>query len=125
MCREAPMIVQAYAPIFHVTQLEAALDFYVGTLGCRETFRVGSYAGLELGPLRLHLAARDEVAGEHRPIGGGSLYIFCDSVEALFEHLAASGATLLRRPEDSHYGMREMAIADPDGNMLVFGMEMP
>ena len=117
------MIVQSYAPVMHVGRIDPALDFYVGLLGCRQAFRVGDYVGLELGLLRIHLAARDEHGPVHRPIGGGSLYVFCDDVDTLFERLSVAGTAILRPPEDTHYRLREMAVTDPDGNMLVFGAE--
>ncbi|MGW5349057.1 VOC family protein [Streptomyces sp. NPDC004031] len=40
--------------------------------------------------------------------------------DALFEHLAAAGADVMREPADRHAGLRDCAFLDPSGNMLRF-----
>ena len=44
----------------------------------------------------------------------------CDDVDALFEHVRASGAEVLQEPADQFYGVRDCAFRDPAGNMLRF-----
>jgi predicted enzyme related to lactoylglutathione lyase len=41
-----------------------------------------------------------------------------DNVDALFEHVAASGAEVLQEPMDMPYGVRDCAFRDPAGNMV-------
>lgn len=112
------MDVQSYAPVLQVADLPRALAFYVGALGCAETFRVGDYAGLSLGRLRLHLSANTS----ERPVGGGSVYVFCDEIDAFCERLGGAGVVIARGPLNTDYGMREMLVEDPDGNFLTFGV---
>lgn len=41
-------------------------------------------------------------------------------VDALFEHVRASGAEVLQEPADQFYGVRDCAFRDPAGNMVRF-----
>ncbi|HSO64522.1 MAG TPA: VOC family protein [Ornithinibacter sp.] len=49
----------------------------------------------------------------------------CDDVDALFEHVAASGAEVLQEPTDQFYGVRDCAFRDPAGNLLRFKTALP
>jgi catechol 2,3-dioxygenase-like lactoylglutathione lyase family enzyme len=50
----------------------------------------------------------------------------CDDVDALFEHVRASGlAEVLQEPVDQFYGVRDCAFRDPAGNMLRFNTLLP
>ncbi|MBU9943723.1 MAG: VOC family protein, partial [Dermatophilaceae bacterium] len=50
----------------------------------------------------------------------------CDDVDALFEHVQASGrAEVLQEPADQFYGVRDCAFRDPAGNMLRFNAALP
>ena len=50
----------------------------------------------------------------------------CDDVDALFEHVRASGqAEVLQEPADQFYGVRDCAFRDPAGNMLRFNAALP
>ena len=50
----------------------------------------------------------------------------CDDVDALFEHVQASGrAEVLQEPADQFYGVRDCAFRDPAGNMLRFNAVLP
>jgi uncharacterized glyoxalase superfamily protein PhnB len=49
----------------------------------------------------------------------------CDDVDALFEHVRATGAEVLQEPMDQFYGVRDCAFRDPAGNMLRFNTELP
>ena len=50
----------------------------------------------------------------------------CEDVDALFEHVRASGqAEVLQEPADQFYGVRDCAFRDPAGNMLRFNAALP
>ena len=54
------------------------------------------------------------------------LIFSCDDVDALFEHVQASGvAEVLQEPADQFYGVRDCAFRDPAGNMLRFNAALP
>lgn len=48
-----------------------------------------------------------------------------DDVDALFEHVQASGAEVLQEPADQFYGVRDCAFRDPVGNMVRFNQPLP
>ena len=50
-------------------------------------------------------------------------YFHCDDVDALAAELAARGHPV-EGPRDAVYGMREVTLRDPDGNLLCFGQEI-
>ena len=53
------------------------------------------------------------------------LIFSCDDVDALFEHVRASGAEVLQEPADQFYGVRDCAFRDPAGNLLRFKTALP
>jgi hypothetical protein len=46
-------------------------------------------------------------------------------VDALHADLAERGAKVQKAPADYDYGLRDFDVADLDGNMIFFGMEIP
>ena len=53
------------------------------------------------------------------------LIFSCDDVDAVFEHVRASGAEVLQEPADQFYGVRDCAFRDPAGNLLRFKTPLP
>jgi uncharacterized glyoxalase superfamily protein PhnB len=49
--------------------------------------------------------------------------ILVADVDALHADLQRRGARVLKAPKDNDYGLRDFDVADPDGNMIFFGME--
>ncbi|MEN3271675.1 MAG: hypothetical protein V7636_436 [Actinomycetota bacterium] len=73
--------------------------------------------------LNLHDTHEDDPAAGHvhpPPLLTGSLYINVDDVDALASEIGDK-ATLEYGPTDQPHGTREIALADPDGYLLVFG----
>lgn len=54
-----------------------------------------------------------------------TLIFHVDDVDALFEHVRASGAEVLQEPADQFYGVRDCAFRDPAGNMVRFATDKP
>jgi predicted enzyme related to lactoylglutathione lyase len=107
------------APVFQVADLAASLKHYTEILGFGPDFRFGDYAGVKLGEVCLHLCGHTI---HQRPIGGGTVYIFCaEPVDAYHAELTSRGATLIAPPKTCAYGMRDFIVVDPDGNQLAFG----
>ena len=116
------MNARSASPVFHVSDLDRAIQFYTTILGFTESFRVGSYRGLKRGEIELHLTVGG--GGDYRrPIGGGTVYILCDSVDSYYESIIARGAKPSSAPSDTPYGMRDFVVHDPDGNQLSFGAD--
>ena len=108
------------ASVFQVASVDAALRYYKEVLGFTEDFRFGDYAGVKLGNACFHLCAH----GVHkRPVGGGTVYVFCDEVDGYYAEIKKMGAIVTSEPRDYDYGMRDFMALDPDGNHLAFGCE--
>jgi uncharacterized glyoxalase superfamily protein PhnB len=117
---------QRIVPVFQVNSLESAVKFYEEVLGFEEDFRFGSYAGIKLGAISLHLSEQTESGRSEykKPVGSGIAYIFCDEVDRYYEQIKTKGAKAMYSPQDFPYGMREFMVIDLDGNHLAFGSEI-
>jgi len=114
--------------ILAVHNLRLSTDFYVNVLGfsrdfgdesdgwswlSREHFHVG------LGECPDSLPAR--ALGDHSYFA----YVTVADVDALFTEFVGRGAPVQSSPTTKPWGMREFAIATPDGHRLTFGQEVP
>jgi len=108
------------AIVIHVSDLPASLTYYQDTLGFSEDFRFGDYVGLIHGSVLVHLNGQTGQGIKKIP-GGAHLCIDCDEVDTFYEQIKAKRALITVPIEDRHYGMRDFAVNDPDGNTLVFG----
>jgi len=114
------MAMEYSAAVFAVRDLDAAVKYYTEVLGFAEEFRYESYAGVKSGAVTLHLNGYNL---HQRPVGGGTVYIFCDEIDAYYAEIKKKGAILKGEPKDYPYGMRDFLVLDPDGNHLNFGCE--
>ena len=55
------------------------------------------------------------------PEMSGSLYLDVDDVDAHFNELKLTVDKFLSEPADQPHGMREFALEDPNGYLLIFG----
>ena len=111
-------------PCLIVSNMRRSLDYYTRLLGFTQT----AYYPIESDPIRTEVR-RDDVAivlisdPARGPIGPpsftGALYIFPESLDPLVDELRGKVA-FAWGPEDRDYGIRELAIRDPDGYTLVF-----
>ena len=110
--------------ILAVKNLRTSTDFYMNVLGfkrdfgdesdgwswlSRDEFRVG------LGECREALPASE--LGDHSYIA----YVTADDVDALYRELIERGASIGAPPRDKPWGMREFALATPEGHRMTFG----
>ncbi|MEX0642438.1 MAG: VOC family protein [Pirellulales bacterium] len=111
-------------PCLLTADMRRTLDFYVGVLGFTQT----GYYPIESEPIRTEVR-RDGVAivffteayhnvGEAPSLSGG-LYFFPENVDALAGEMR-SKVPFEWGPQESEIGVREFAIRDPDGYLLVF-----
>ena len=122
----APRLV----PIFRVSDLRAALDFYCSTLGFATDFihSIGpegpSYAAVSLDGAQLHLSTFPGDGGART-----SAYCYVDDIDGLFQRFLRAGLTTPGNPDspveegpvDQSWGIREFYVRDSDGNTLRFG----
>ena len=108
-------------PIFHTTDLERAVGFYVERLGFEERYRLeGQFVAVGLGPFEIGFAASKAID----PPGRVALWLYCDDVDAEIEALRAAGAEIAREPADMDWGERMASIRDPDGNEILLGQRL-
>ncbi|MCG6970328.1 MAG: VOC family protein [Gammaproteobacteria bacterium] len=135
-------IVEKIATNLMVSNMQESLAFYCDKLGFtlnmgvnsdHQTFTDGEpredliFAMLTLGDGELMLQRRDSLAqdvpvfsADATPGGTFTLYIRGTEVDTLAEQLGDS-VEIIKGPETSWYGMRELYIRDPDGYVLTLG----
>ena len=114
-------------PFLHVPDLQKALDFFTDILGFTVPYRQDGYAYIhrETVGFRLLEAEEDQAAAGRRRF---AYYIDVRVVDALYAELKPKLDTLppgdVHGPADKPYGQRELLVLAPDGELIVFGMEV-
>lgn len=101
------------APTVPVADMERALRFYRDVLGFTVSFTNGvpaTFAVINQGSAQLHLGVQPSKAGSLHA------HIMVDDLDAVHERLVRAGATLRQAPQVQEWGLRDIVIADPDGN---------
>jgi catechol 2,3-dioxygenase-like lactoylglutathione lyase family enzyme len=101
-----------------VSNLAAAVEFYVTKLGFRLGFLWGEpafFAGITLGDVEIFLK-EDTPA----PNAGAVVFMVGDA-DALYEFHRANGVEVEEEIDDREYGIRDYAVKDLHGYRLVFG----
>lgn len=116
------------APILETTDLKESIAFYIEVLGfqCDGIHPNGEdpvWASLRRGGANVMLSARNAHSGVENPTMTGSLYLYPDNVDAVWEELKDK-TRVAYGIEDFDYGMREFAVYDHDGYLLQFGQDM-
>jgi lactoylglutathione lyase len=117
-------------PNLLVANVERSLAFYVETLGFERGMTVPDaspfvFASVTGGPVEIFLndaatAVKEYPGFNGKSIGAtGTLYIEVEGVDALHDRLKAT-MKIVMPLATQFYGMREFAIADPDGYVLTF-----
>lgn len=104
-----------------VTDVPAAIDFYTKKLEFFLAFTDGdpvSFAGVNLGDVQIFLQQ-----GEPDP-KGCTVWFLVDSVDDLFAIHERNGVEILQPPTDQPYGIRNYAIRDLHGYVLLFGQHL-
>lgn len=122
---------QKLTPNLLVSSVERSLAFYTGVLGFERGFTVPPdggplvFASVTSGPIEIFFndvaaAVKEYPAMSGKPLGAtGTMFIEVTEVDALYERLK-SRAPIAMDIVTQWYGMREFAIADPDGYVITF-----
>jgi uncharacterized glyoxalase superfamily protein PhnB len=110
-------------PLFHVSTIATAEEFYCGLLGFRREFAHRGdparsdpcYLGVSRDGIWLHLSS---FSGDGVP--GGVVNLVVDNVNALHTEFVEKGVAIAVEPVDQTWGTREMYVKDADGNCLRF-----
>ena len=117
-------------PSLIVANVERSLAFYVDTLGFARGMTVPDespfvFASVTSGSIEIFVndaatAVKEYPAFVGKPIGAtGTMFIEDEGVDALHDRLNAS-VKIVMPIVTQFYGMREFAIADPDGYLITF-----
>ena len=119
------MTLESSIPVLRVADYPRARAFWTEVLG----FELREEGG---DPARFGIFARGAArvfvdawhGGEPEPSPGWRAYFHTDDVDALARDLADRGYAA-EGPRNTVYGMRELVVADPEGNRLCFGQDAP
>jgi uncharacterized glyoxalase superfamily protein PhnB len=117
------MPFQKVTPNLLVNDVAASLRFYEQTLGLQRRVTVPerepyTFVSLVAGSIEIFLN-QDEARTPHKA-GGMSLYVELEGLDRLLDRVQQHGARIEVPLNETFYGMREFAILDPDGYMIIF-----
>jgi catechol 2,3-dioxygenase-like lactoylglutathione lyase family enzyme len=97
-----------------------SVEWYERVMGFQVAFIIDGYAGVELGPARIHLAQFE--VKEPGLVYKGAAYLRLNrGVDEYVASVEAKGQKLTSTLKDHDYGMREATVRDIDGNDLYIG----
>jgi uncharacterized glyoxalase superfamily protein PhnB len=123
-----PVLAPAEPCVF-VTNFDAAIEFYTGTLGFEVVFTYGEPAfygqirrdkalvnlrHVDASPFLEEVRERDELLASSFTVGNAA------AIRALFEEFQKAGADFYRPLKQEKWGARTFIVRDPDGNLLMF-----
>jgi uncharacterized glyoxalase superfamily protein PhnB len=126
--------LKTISPKFVVPDVITAAEYYRDVLGFQILGYFSEppvYSIVRRDSVEIHLgkadANADASAAPNTPHREDSIdaYIRVDHVDALFEELKSSGATIIEQPTVREYHCYEMVVEDKFGFRLAFGMDIP
>lgn len=116
------MSLTSSIPVLRVADYPRAKAFWIETLG----FALAEEGG---DPARFGIFKREAATvfvdawhgADPVPSPGWRAYFHVDDVDAM---AATLNWPKVEGPEDKVYGMREIVVTDPDGNLLCFGQDL-
>jgi uncharacterized glyoxalase superfamily protein PhnB len=119
--------VKDIIPTFFVADVRKSIRWYETVLGFRTAFvyeeagQPASYAGVEWGSVRIHLA---QCAPQPGVVLKGACYLRLKSgIDELVASILRQGQPLVAALKTHDYGMREATVRDLDGNDVYIGQE--
>jgi len=101
--------------ILYVSDLAASQRYYEDRLGFAIDWAYGDppdFGAVHRGDTQLFMCQQCQ----GHP--GSWLWVFTPDVDKLYDELKQRGAIIKEPPQDRPWGVREMHVADPDGNVL-------
>jgi catechol 2,3-dioxygenase-like lactoylglutathione lyase family enzyme len=103
-----------------VSDIPAAVEFYVKTLGFQQAFTWGeppTFAGVNLGEVQIFLGKGTPTPSSET----GAVYFLVGDADELYEFHRSNGAEIAEAISDRPYGIRDYTVRDLYGYYLVFG----
>ena len=105
------------APSIYIREVQPALVFYRDILGFSVVFTNGtpvSFAVLRRDDCALHLCVRPEDAGSCHA------HIMLTDLDSFYHKLTDAHVSVRQPPKTQSWGLRDIVVADPDGNTFEF-----
>jgi len=130
----SPIAATKITPNLIVSSVERSLAFYVDVLGFARGMTVPEqspfvFASVTSGPVEIFFNDRSTVTRESPQMaglafgGGNTMFVEVEGIDALHDRLA-SRVTVIMPLVTQWYGLREFAIADPDGYVITFAQRV-
>ena len=103
-------------PVLPSLDLQQSVEFYTGKLGFREVGRYPDYAIVSRDGCEIHFWP---CGGDRHLAENSSCYIRANT-QKLYEEFRNNGLDI-KKPVVREWGMRELYVIDPHGNLLKFG----
>jgi catechol 2,3-dioxygenase-like lactoylglutathione lyase family enzyme len=106
-----------------VSDIPAAVDFYVKKLGFVHAFSWGeppTFAGVNLGKVQIFLAQGTPTPN---PDTAAAYFLVADA-DQLYEFHRANGVDIAQPIDDRAYGLRDYSVRDLHGHYLAFGQHL-
>lgn len=102
--------------VYHIPDLETGKRWYTDAFGIKPYFDQPFYVGFQFSGFELGL---DPDARQYQPQGFGSIaYWRTDNVQAMFDHLIRSGASVNELPNNVGGDLVIASVRDPFGNVI-------
>lgn len=108
--------MKSAAPVLASLNLQESVDFYTRRLGFTMCNQFDNYAIVARDGVEIHFW----LCQERHIAENTSCYIRVVNTQALFEELTSNGLPLAE-PLVQPWGMKELVVFDPHGNLLKFG----
>ena len=136
MVQETQTTTQVLFPFLRYRDAPTAIDWLVKAFGFEEQMVVPgdngtvAHAQLSFGPGVIMLGtARDDELRMKSPRDLGAvnqgIYVYLEDVDTHCERAQATGAEIVRGPENTDYGSREYTARDLEGHLWSFGTYRP
>jgi catechol 2,3-dioxygenase-like lactoylglutathione lyase family enzyme len=108
--------IKSTVPVLASLNLKETLDFYTNQLGFKIRGQFEDYAILSRDDAEIHFwKCEDRHISENT-----SCYVRASDIQTLYEEFKKRGL-ILREPVIQPWGMKELYVIDPHGNLLKFG----
>lgn len=108
--------IKSTIPVLASLNLQETIDFYAGKLGFRKMALHDNYAIVARDGAEIHFW----LCNERHIAENTSCYVRVSGTDSLHQEFKASGLEL-KAPEAQPWGMKELYVIDPHGNLLKFG----
>ena len=125
MRKDDPTFIQS-TPVLKTGDYDAARNFWTRTLGFGITEEGGEPARFGIFQRGKSVVFVNGWNGPPTPVEGAwDAYFHVTDLNGFTEEVRAAGWAIAAEPHETVYGMLEMELKDPDGNLLCFGQDIP